>query len=286
MNTTINLIHLKFFCDAVIYESISEAARKNFISQSAVSQAITKLEVIFGVQLIFQNRQKLQVTDEGKIVFEQAKSIFKAVQNTFDKVNQTKDQVVGTVKFITTKSLGNSYLAPWYKSIKEKFPGINLEFRMGGMNVIRTALRHEEVEFAIVVYDKEFEQFDKHPLLKGIFNIYQSKDIAADAINEGVFVDELDSMYVSELKSYLISKGYENPVRDILNGWDLTARFTDLNIGVGFFPDYILATNRYPNIVIHPVEIPAFPYEICAIYNKGVKLSRTAELFLEHLKQE
>ena len=50
MNPAINLIHLKFFCDAVVYESITEAAKMNYISQSAVSQAITKLESIFGVR--------------------------------------------------------------------------------------------------------------------------------------------------------------------------------------------------------------------------------------------
>jgi LysR family transcriptional regulator, carnitine catabolism transcriptional activator len=286
MNPALNLIHLKFFCDAVKYESISEAAKMNYISQSAVSQAITKLEMIFGVQLIFQNRQKLQVTEEGKVVAEQATMIFRAVQNTFEKVNQTKEEVTGTLKFVTTKSLGMSFIAPVYKLIRQKYPSLNFKFRMGGLNLIRTALRHEEAEFAIVVYDHNFEQFAKHPLKKGSLHLYQAKEAAADLLDQGVFVDDYEGMYVKELKEHLEEKGHPQAIQDAIAGWELTARFTQMGLGVGFFPDYIVANDRFPNIDIHPIEYPDFQYEICAIYNKGVKLSQNAQTFLEHFTLE
>ena len=286
MNPVINLLHLKFFCDAVMYESISEAAKMNYISQSAVSQAITKLETIFGVQLMFHNRQKLQVTDEGKVVFEQARVIFRNVQDTFEKVNLTKEEITGTLKFVTTKSLGMSFIAPSYKLIRQNLPSLNFKFRMGGLNLIRTALKREEVEFAIVVYDHNFDQFAKLPLKKGLLNLYHAKESSSDLIDQGVFVDDYDGMYVKELKDYLEERGYQQTLQDAIAGWELAARFTQLNIGVGFFPDYIVSNNRYPSIEIHPLEIPVFEYEICAIYNKGVKLSRTAQLFLEQFTLE
>ncbi len=286
MNPTINLIHLKYFTDAVVYESISEAAKMNYISQSAISQAITKLEAIFGVQLVFHNRQKLQVTEEGQAVFEQARLIFKTVQETFEKVNQTKQHSSGSLKFVTTKSLGMSFIAPSYKKIRQSLPFLNFKFRMGGLNLIRTALKREEAEFAIVVYDHNFDQFEKKLLKKGKLHLYQAKEAPADLIHQGVFIDDEDSLYVKELKEFLEEKGYQQPIQDAIAGWELTARFTQLNIGVGFFPDYIVSNNRYPNIEIHPLETPSFEYEICAIYNKGVRLSRTAQLFLDQFTLE
>ena len=87
--------------------------------KSAVSQAIHKLEVIMGAQLVIHNRQKFQITGEGQIVFEQARKIFKAVQDAYDKVNQTKEEITGLLKFVTTKSLGMSFLAPTYKQIRK-----------------------------------------------------------------------------------------------------------------------------------------------------------------------
>ena len=286
MNPGINLIHLKFFCDAVVYESISEAAKMNYISQSAVSQAITKLESIFGTQLLFYNRHKLQLTEEGKVVFDQSRVIFKAISETFEKVNQSKEEITGHLKFVTTKSLGMSFIAPSYMAIRQNLPFLNFKFRMGGMNLIRTALKREEAEFAIVVYDHNFDQFEKHPLKKGRIRLFQAKEASPDLIRQGVFVDDFDGMYVKELANYLNENGVEKQIQDAIAGWELVARFTQLNIGVGFFPDFIISNNRYPNIEVHPLDLPVFEYEICVIYNKGVKLSRTAEAFIDQFTLE
>ena len=286
MDPTINLTHLKFFCDAIVYESLSEAAKMNYISQSAISQAISKLESIFGVDLIFHNRQKLQMTPEGQIVFEQAKDVFKSVQNTFQKIHQSKKEVSGTLKFVTTNSLGMSFIAPMYKQFKQNIPHIDFKFRMGGLNLIRTALKREDVEFAIVVYDHNFDQFEKHSLKEGHLKLYQSSISDPKLIREGIFIDEEEGLYIKELKSHLNKKGYQKSVQDAVAGWEVAARFVELGMGVGFFPDYIISNDRYPNIIPHPLKTPSFKYEICAIYNKGIKLSRTAQLFLKQFSWE
>jgi LysR family carnitine catabolism transcriptional activator len=283
MLPSINLLHLKFFCDAVIYRSVSESAKMNYVSQSAVSQAISKLEAIFGIELVFHYRQKLQVTDEGKIVFEQASKIFKTIQETFDKVNQTKNEIGGPLKFVTTKSLGMSFIASSYNQVKQNLPKLDFSFRMGGLNLIRTYLKREEAEFAIVVYDHNFDQFDKRQLKKGCLHLYQAKDAPDDLIDKGVFIDEYDGMYVKELKTFVEKMDDPLQIQKAIAGWELVARFTQLGIGVGFFPDYIVSNNRYPNIERHPLEIPNFEYEICAIFNKGAKLSRAANAILDQL---
>lgn len=280
MTPSINLLHLKFFCDAVVYKSISEAAKMNFISQSAVSQAITKLEQIYGTQLVIHSRQKFQITDNGLILYEQARHIFKAVQDTFDRVNQTKEDVTGIVNFATTKSLGMSFIAPTYKKIKQNLPALELNFRMGGMNVIRTALKTEESELAIVVYDHNFTQFEKHPIRKGQIRLYQGKDSPHYLFDNGILVDYLEGMYVKELAAYFEQKGTSLKLQT-LSGWELTARFTQLGIGVGFFPDYIVSNDRYPTLQLFPQKIPSFEYEICVIHNKGAKLSRAACAFID-----
>lgn len=284
MNPPINLIHLKFFYDAVIYQSISEAAKVNFISQSAVSQAITKLESIFGVELLTQNRQKIQPTEEGQIVFEQARQIFRLVHETFDKVKSSKNKIAGSIKFVTTKSLGMSFLAPTYQHLKQNFPHLDFSFKMGGLNYIRNALKNEEAEFAIVIYERNFDQFDKFHLRNGHFKLYKSLEMPANLIENGVFVDDYEGPFVNDLTEVLSRQNIEKPIQDLLAGWEIIARFVQLGVGVGFIPDYILTNDRYPNIEPHSLKLPKFEYEICAVFNKGSKLSRSALLFLEQFK--
>lgn len=285
MNSFLNLAHLKFFCDTVTYNSLSEAAKMNFITQSAVSQAINKLENVFGVPLLIHNKQKLVLTEHGKVVFDQALEIFKAVKETFNKVDQIKDEVSGVLKFVTTKSLGMSFFAPTYKKIKNNLPQVDLKIDMGGKSYIRNALKREDVEFAVVVYNHNFSQFAKHTIKKGRFNLYHSKEIPPDLINQGIFIDEDEGMYIQELRDHISDNNFTLNTKSIA-GWELVAHFTNLGIGVGFFPDYIASETRFPNLKLHPMQLPLFEYEIAAIYNKSSQLSRSAYAFLEQFSLE
>lgn len=286
MNQLSNLLHLKFFCDAVAYESISEAAKINFVSQSAVSQAIVKLEKVFNAPLLIHSRQKFQPTEEGQIVFEQARQVFKAIQNIHDKIGVNKEVITGSLKFVTTKSLGVSFLAARYKKIQKALPEVTLCFPLGGLNYIRNMLRQSEAEFGLVVYDENFSQFNKIPIRKGRFNLYQSIDAPHHLIENGILVDYYQGTHVPSLQEYI--KQSDSPhlaIQTELAGWDMVSRFTEMGIGVGFLPDYLVTEDRRLNIKPHPFEIPEFEYQICAIYNKGEKLSRAAMTVIEELSE-
>lgn len=280
MNPQINLLHLKFFCDAVIYKSISEAAKINFVTQSAVSQGINKLETCLGAQILIHTRKKFQLTDEGKVVFDQSRHVFKAIQNIYDGINQSKEPVTGTLRIGTTKSLGMSFIAPSYKKMKNNYPDVDLNVQLGGLNFIRNSIRQGDVELGVVVYDKNFSQFAKHPLKKGRFNLYQCADKRQKTIENGILVNYFAGTYVSELRDYL-QKHTDLKIITELSGWEIIARFTELNLGIGFFPEYVLANKRYPKIKMYPLKLPPFEYEICVIYNKGEKLSKSAYAFIE-----
>jgi DNA-binding transcriptional LysR family regulator len=280
MNPQINLLHLKFFCDAVIYNSVSEAAKINFVTQSAVSQGITKLESVIGVQLLNHSRQKFQLTEEGKLVFDQAKNVFRSINTIYEKINNHNGvAATGSVRFVTTKSLGISLLPPFYQKAKTDLPNIELDMHLGGLNYIRNSIRQQAVEFGIVVYDDQFAQFDRYPLRRGRFNLYRGVGPFSEE-PRGVLVNYFKGTYVSELEEYL-TRNSDLKIEKELSGWDILARFAELNLGIGFFPDYITAHGRYSSLQLYPLKLPDFEYEICAIYNKGEKLSRAAHLFIE-----
>jgi DNA-binding transcriptional LysR family regulator len=61
----ISLTHLLYFRDAANLGSVAAAARKNFVTPSAVSQAIKNLESTFSVKLLGHNKRTFVLTDEG-----------------------------------------------------------------------------------------------------------------------------------------------------------------------------------------------------------------------------
>ena len=186
---------------------------------------------------------------------------------------------------MTTKSLGMSFFASTYTKIKENLPHIELHFDMSGKNQIRTQLKREQIEFAIVVYDHaNFSQFTKHTIKKGRFNLYQAKSSTLEFQEQELFIDEREGMYIHQLREYLVENDYPLTMKDI-GGWELVAHFTNIGLGIGFFPDYIAAGNRYLNIKPYPLDLP-FEYEIAAIYNKSTKLSRAAHAVIDQFSLE
>ena len=66
------------FCDLVETTSFSEAAVRNGISQSAVSQQIRALEERFQVTLLERGRRNFSVTPEGEVFLKAAQNILQA----------------------------------------------------------------------------------------------------------------------------------------------------------------------------------------------------------------
>ncbi len=281
MNSFVNLAHLKFFCDTVLHNSMSEAAKINYITQPAISQAINKLETFFGAPLLISGKQKIILTDQGQIVFKQAQEIFKSVNETMSQINHTYENVTGNVKFATSKSLSMSFFPPTYSKMQKLFPQVDLKIETGGKNYIRNLLKLEEVEFAIVVYDDHnFAQYEKQTIKKGVFNLYSSKFVETESIPKEIFIDYEASLYIQELKDFITRNNYSIKIKP-LAGWELVANFSNLSIGVGFFPDYLASPSRHPNLMRLPINLPHFEYEIAVIYNKSATLSRAACAFID-----
>lgn len=63
------LRQMQFFVSIVDENSFTEAAEKNFVSQSAVSQALNALESDLGVKLIERKNRSFQVTTAGEYFY-------------------------------------------------------------------------------------------------------------------------------------------------------------------------------------------------------------------------
>jgi LysR family carnitine catabolism transcriptional activator len=276
----INLLHLKFFYDAVMLKSVSAAASKNFVTQSAISQGISKLEKILGVEIVTHSRQNFGLTAEGRIVFEHAKKLFLSVNEMHDKIEEFQGSMSGSLCFACTNSLAMSFIAETYEKARQLFPLLELKPRLGGFQFIQTALKNADVEFAIVVDSPDFKAYSKQVLKKGQFHLYKHKNAKAKSLESGLLVDDEEGMYVSHfLEQYEKEYKKKLPIQAELGGWEVVARFTEKNIGYGFFPDYV--ASRYCLIQPCKLSLTPFQYEIAVIYPKGHKLSRAASAFIE-----
>lgn len=280
MFADINLTHLRYFHDAVLLKSISAAARENFVSQSAISQGIVKLEHSLQVILTTHQRQNFKLTEEGQTVFDEAKRIFASVDALKERLSSMKGEISGDVSFACTNALAQYFLPSKYLLMREKYPKVRIKFHRGSLNFIHEALKQEKASFALALDAPEFYGYDKEILSKGCFRLYQAKGAKK---TPGIFVDHEENAEVILLrKQHKERYGKELVIQDALSGWGLIAAFVQMGCGTGFVPEFILKGKKDVKEV--KWDIPPIEYTICVLKLKGTVLSRAAKAFLDILK--
>ena len=102
-----DLYQLKTFYILCLNKSYTVAAKKLFVTQSAVSHAIKKLEASIAKKLIDKNKKEFFLTPEGKILFDHCKKIFfhiAKVQEDLKTLHSTTMEITigSTIEFGTT----------------------------------------------------------------------------------------------------------------------------------------------------------------------------------------
>lgn len=284
MKINVNFSYLKFFYDAALMGSVSESARRNFVSQSAVSQAIAKLEKSLNVMLCLHKKQQFKLTPEGEIVFEKANEIFSSIRRLQDALDRFQESPRMPLHFVATHSIGLAILPNFIAEFKRKHPDIEIHFQFGGITQIKGWLKQGIAEFALVIQSPDVEEYQKTLLYSGKFCLYKHKKERKSLKSMGVYVENKDGMMVSDFQ-FLYSALHKEqmPITAELNSWEFIARIMENSQGYGLIPDILTLKGRYPYLV--PVSEPILPYNLSAVFHKGEQLSYSAETFLNALKE-
>lgn len=256
-----NLIYLKYFIDAAEFNNVSEAARKNFVTQSCVSQGIKKLEQILKIDLTMHIKNRFKLTEEGKIVFVKGKQVLKSLNYVLDDISQFNNVVMGKVVIATTPSLALTFFPKIFQNTSQLYPQVELKIHLGTIDQIHQWIKSDEVDFALVLDQPEFARYERQNLMQGMFNLYRHKALKKW---KKLYVDSFSKMPVSSSDHEIFELG----------SWELVAEFLDSKLGAGVLPDFM--TMRYKSLVpTHELNVN-LSYKICGLYQKGTKLTKAA----------
>lgn len=124
-----NIIHLRSFYNTVKYKSISKAAKELHLSQPGLSMQIQNLENTLGVSLLNRSRRGVDLTDEGKIVYDYADSILSLEDNMLISL-QNLSKRNNNIKIGSCKSMGEYALPCTLYTFKQIYSDINISMHI------------------------------------------------------------------------------------------------------------------------------------------------------------
>jgi LysR family transcriptional regulator, transcriptional activator of the cysJI operon len=123
---------LKIFCDLVETGSFSQAAERNFVTQSAVSQQVRGLEEKFKRRLLerVRGRRDIHLTEAGETFYGASREVLRAYDELNERMRALTGTVSGTVRVATVYSVGLHELPPVVREFMGLYPQakIDLEY--------------------------------------------------------------------------------------------------------------------------------------------------------------
>ncbi|MBS0627713.1 MAG: LysR family transcriptional regulator [Verrucomicrobia bacterium] len=290
----LSLTTLKYFCDAVRLGGLSAAAKENFVTQSAISQGISKLEKSLRISLLIHHPNKLQLTPQGEMAFQEALKVLQSIKQFHSNLLQDQSILTETLEFACTDSFALAVIPPYIKRFRQEHPDAKVNFSLGqSLNIIEQ-VKNGSVDFGILpleicqneqcqFYEEDLSRFEKQTIYSGSFQLYTSTKIKkSDQKNLGfILTPSLHKETVLLSESYY--KKYGKKLTTILevSNWELVARLVEEGLGIGYLPDYIGL--KYKTLLeLCDFGIQRQQYRISAIFLKGSDLRKSSKVFLSY----
>ena len=175
-----NLNHLEYFSAAYETGSISEAAKRVYVSQQSVSAAVAALERELHATLLIRSRSGVTPTHEGHIFYQACSQLFETLESMRADVSRERRNVAGDLAFAYIPevflSCGLDFASETLRSFAESWPGINLEAFRGQADFCQNIVKQGDVELALVTAITDTMSFRVIPIWECPVLIYVQKD--------------------------------------------------------------------------------------------------------------
>jgi DNA-binding transcriptional LysR family regulator len=144
--------------------NISHAAEQLYISQPAISKAISKLEESLEIKLFIRNHRGVKLTSEGQILFEHLKTAFDAISIGEKRLKQINELGIGQIKIGASITLSKYMLLPYLKEFVENNPHIKVIIDCQSSTQATKLLDDNIIDFALIVKPDTYHNFDFFPI--------------------------------------------------------------------------------------------------------------------------
>lgn len=157
-----DLDSLRLFVDLDETKSFSKTAERNFVSQSAVSQRIRALEILFGHTLVERGKGRpgATFTEAGTRLLAGARDLLARADALKRELDELGDAVSGTLRVATVYTIGLHTLPSSLSAFYSEYPRVNVHLEYLRTDRIYEALLAGTIDLGIVACPRAMPQIE------------------------------------------------------------------------------------------------------------------------------
>lgn len=150
-----DLTEITYFLAIVENKSLLRASEELYISQSALSQFLTKLEKKLGTPLFLREKdsKRLKLTEAGELYYEGAKEIAVIQKRTMEKIEKLNKQDQLTIRLGTTGVRSLRFSTKLLDLLQEEVANAHMILENNHSSVIGPQLLDRTIDFALMALD-------------------------------------------------------------------------------------------------------------------------------------
>ena len=291
-----SISRFKVVRDIAQTSSVSRAAERNGISQSAVSQLVRQLEKQLGVDLLDRSTRPVKLTSAGRVYSEACRDIVRRYGEMESQLEALRKELAGTVRVVSIYSIGLYEMA----RIKEKFEAAhsdaNIHLEYVRPEKVYQAVANDQADLGLVSYPSSTKDIQVIPwrLERMVLVCHPSHSLAKKRSLSPQ--DMAGQDFVSFDPDLLIRKAVDRFFRDHGVPRRVVLEFDNIQIikealvigsGISILPERTVRHEAIEGRLVRlPIRAEGLVRPVGIIHRRTKKFSPAARQFLQFLQEQ
>ena len=271
--------------------SFSEASKKLFISQSAVSQSIKTLEKKLGQTLFIRSTKKVQLTAAGALLLKHIEPAMNLIARGESQLLDSGTLGLGQLHIGASDTICRYLLVPYLKQFHQRFP--NVPIKVTNATSIQCVELLEQRKVDLIVTNFPNSHLNHSYRQKTICNFsdvfvanpnyfkLRKQEIAFSELNKYPIMMLDRNSTTSEFLHHMFQREQLDLVPEIeLSSNDLLIDLARIGLGIAFVPDFCIPENDKDLFIVKLTEkMPA--RQMIVAYNESLPVSQASKQFMD-----
>ncbi len=288
MDISYELYKVFYFVAATL--SFSEASKKLYISQSAVSQSIKTLEKKLGQPLFIRSTKKVLLTPEGEILFRHIEPAVNLIHKGEEQL-MDPNQFGGQLRIGASDTICRYFLVPYLSRFHKEYPEIHIKVMNQTSIGCADLLESGQVDIIVSNFPNiRLKGYGTLRMIKEFQDVFVANEAYFSFRGESLSFSQLQRLPLlmldrksttSEFLHNLFSRHNLNLVPEVeLSSNDLLIDLARIGLGIAFVPDYAL--DSYDNLYRLKLE-ETLPHRFLALAsNEQIPPSVAVQKFIQY----
>lgn len=282
--------YLKEYIDLAETLNFTKTANDFFITQPALSKHLAYIEETLGVKLLVRSTHDVELTPQGKIVYDDFKNIVTNYENIVKKMQLVASGIIGKLTIGMLYYAVSEYIQPLVIKLQQNYPNIYLSIKSCQPYQVVQYLLEDVIDIGLVMNNNFLRpgEYNIYPLKKEKLmviclpdHILVKKGIVSleDISQESLVLLSLDREYSQNITELLIKHNSLPSEIIYAEQIDIVPIVLEKTNGVFIGPES-LQNMPHKDLVFTEIDCNDFYFEMCFAYRKS-NTNPAIQLFLK-----